>query len=260
MSMSPSACFLLASALFAATCASAGCSSDPGASSSSGDSAVPNGATPRLSTKDCTSRCEAKSSECGAPSDSAAERCAQVCAESRTEDQLACLEAKSCSKLAAAEDLDALCPAKSTPTPTPTSSGTTSSGGPTLPTELTIKGRFGDVKAHHTKSDQTIVSVLSVAPEPSFSPEQPVTLPDLSSKDVTTTIASPELGSCKPTFSYVLNSSQIGVMIEGSETLPDTDCAAFTDAVARDGLRATLKNVPYPNGTSRATVKIALSP
>jgi hypothetical protein len=44
----------------------------------------------------------------------------------------------------------------------------------------------------------------------------------------------------------------------GEDTLPATDCAAFADEVASDGLKATM-NADYPNGGS-ATVHVELSP
>lgn len=116
------------------------------------------------------------------------------------------------------------------------------------------------MKATHVKKDMTLVSFLSVAPKPSFSPSQPSTLPDVGATGVTATVKSPDPGTCNAKISYVLNSNQIGVMIEGTETLPATDCATFTDAVARDGFEATLTNVPYPSGTTKATVQIKLSP
>lgn len=110
------------------------------------------------------------------------------------------------------------------------------------------------------KQDTKIASFISVAPQPTFVPSQPSTLPNLSGAGVTATISSPSKGSCDAKISYVLNGSQIGVMIEGTDTLPSVACATFTDAVASGGFKAKLSNVPYPNSSTKATVEVELSP
>jgi hypothetical protein len=263
---------LLASLVIAAASAEAACSSDTGSApsaSSTSSSGGESSGSPTISTADCTSRCAAKSSACGAPSESAQQACTQLCSEPRTEAQLTCLEGKDCGSLARTEDFDTLCPAggagsstSSSSSSTSSSSSSGSSGTPTnnLPTTLTITGHFGTVKATHVKQDLTLVSFLSVAPPPTFSPSKPSTLPDLADKGITASITSPSPGACKARISYVLNSNQIGVMIEGTETLPATDCATFTDAVAKEGFKATLSNVPYPGGTPKATVTVDVAP
>ena len=146
------------------------------------------------------------------------------------------------------------------PDRTLSSSGSSGSSGG-LPTSLTVTGSFGSVKAIHVKGDNNeIASNINVAPEPSFDPEQPSTLPNVAAEGVTAKVESPSLGNCKPNINYVLSLSQVGVSGTGTETLPDTDCVTFTDKVASDGIKATLTNVPYPNSSTKATVKIDLKP
>lgn len=75
---------------------------DPGGSSGSAPVAV----------ADCTSRCEAKATKCGAPASQGKEACAAICDGSYTSDQLACLEDKSCNELQSAS-FSSVCPRSS---------------------------------------------------------------------------------------------------------------------------------------------------
>lgn len=79
------------------------------------------GSTP-VPTADCTSRCEAKATKCGAPSAAGKEACAKICDGTYTADQLSCLEDKSCNELRSA-DFSRVCPSSSG------GGGNTSSGG-----------------------------------------------------------------------------------------------------------------------------------
>ena len=106
-------------------------------------------------------------------------------------------------------------------------------------------------------SDQKkIATHFSVAPKPTINPK-PSELPNVTKG--TTTISSPDLGSCKGNISWTLNSTQIGFSFTAEDVLPASDCATFADKVAESGVEATIANVPYPNGGS-ATVKITLKP
>ena len=235
--------------------------SSPGASSSG--SAGSSGGSPTLSTAECSTRCKAKLGACGAPSSQSEQGCAQLCGGSITEAQATCFENADCEDIAAAESVDDLCPKSSGSSGTSGSSGSSGSSGTNggLPTSLTITGRFGSVKAIHVKGDDDdIASNINVAPEPSFDPSQPSTLPNVAGEGVSAKIESPDPGNCKANISYVLSLSQVGVSVTGVDALPDTDCVTFTDEIASDGIKATLTNVPYPNSSTKATVRIDLKP
>ena len=108
--------------------------------------------------------------------------------------------------------------------------------------------------------DNKLASLISVSPKPTFDPSEPSPLPSIDNKNITATVSSPSLGACTASISYVLNSDQIGVVISAADTLPATDCASFTDNIAKEGFKATLANVPYPNSSTTVTVTIDLSP
>jgi hypothetical protein len=237
-------------------------SSSPDGAGSSGTSG---GSSPAITTAECTDRCKGKLDQCGAPAAQTEQGCAQLCGGSITQAQAACFEASDCEEIARAETVDELCPKNTGSSGTSsgssgpgTSSGSSGGGGP-LP-QVTITGSFGNVKANHTSSNGKIASVISIAPEPKFSPSMPSPLPLINDKGVTVTVTSPDLGDCKPQINLTLNPSQVGVVITGVDTLPAADCATFTDAVAKNGFEATVTNAPYPNNSVKATVKIDLSP
>jgi hypothetical protein len=101
-------------------CTSTVTNNNPGSSGSPGSTPVP--------TADCTSRCEAKASTCGAPSETGKQACAGICDGSYTNDQINCLEGKPCGELQTA-NLGAVCPRESGTTSGGTTSGGTTSGG-----------------------------------------------------------------------------------------------------------------------------------
>jgi len=109
---------VLALASLLVACSSSTTGTD-GASSSGGSSS---GSTP-VSAADCTAKCEPKAKECGAPESQIADACATVC-QSATEEQLACLESKSCAALNEAGSLDKACPKSSSSGSSSGSSGT----------------------------------------------------------------------------------------------------------------------------------------
>ena len=88
----------------AAACSTNVTNNPAGPGGSSGSAPVP--------TADCKSRCEAKATQCGAPSAKAVEGCNVICDGSYTSDQLACLEDKSCSELQSGS-LSNVCPPSS---------------------------------------------------------------------------------------------------------------------------------------------------
>jgi hypothetical protein len=235
------------------------CSSDPAASSSSSSSSsgASGNDSPAITAAECTNRCKTKLDACGAPAAQTEQGCTQVCSNSVTEAQAACFEAKDCEQLAAVETIDEICPRSSGGSSGSSGSSGTSGG---LPTELTIKGNFGDVEPFRGTQDGKVVSTLSVAPKPKFSPSQPSSLPKISASGVTVTVTSPDPGNCKPDMSFTLNTNEIGVNIVGADTPPATDCVAFVNSVASNGFKATFKDVPYPNSSTKATVNVDLSP
>jgi hypothetical protein len=221
-------------------------------------------ASPTVPASECADRCLEKLVSCGAPADLAEMECEMSCDEGLTEQQLACVERASCARLGDAEDIDELCAGTSSSTGGgggASGTGGSSGGGASSgnPEQLTIRGRFGATKAVHVEgSGGTIASHVSVAPAPQFSPSKPSELPVLS-QAASVEITSPSLGGCAASISWTLNGSQIGVQVTGQDALPSTACVTFTDAVAKSGVRATLSDVPYPNGGS-ATVSVELTP
>ena len=259
--------------------AASACSSDadPAATSSSSSGSTGNGGSSgnssggdtTLSSSECTSRCSAKLNTCDELKSQASAGCSQLCTGSVTAGQATCLEDKTCSELLEAfgegKDLDALCPKGSTNSSSGSTSGGTSSGSTNTdtPTNLTITATIpSDYEAIHKKTGDSIASIFNVAPKPTFSPAVQITashLPQLD-KAESVTLDSPErpAGACGTAkFSFVLNSSQIGVQISGADVLPETSCATFTDALAK-GATLTLKGVPWLNSSVKATVKIVL--
>jgi hypothetical protein len=61
---------------------------------------------PEASTGDCLSICETKGASCGAPSSAVVPDCLEMCNESPTPAQLACIQSSSCSSLAAGFEND----------------------------------------------------------------------------------------------------------------------------------------------------------
>ena len=253
----------------------AACSSDadtasPGSSSggTSSGAASSGSSSPKLASAECNSRCTAKlGGECQAPSSQATAGCEQVCSNGVTEEQATCLEAASCEEIAKLESIDELCPsggASSSGSSGASSSGASSSGSANdTPTSLTITATIpSDYKAIHTKTGDDIASLFNVAPEPTFDPDVPINsghLPQLD-KAASVTLDSPTrpTGACGTSkFSFVLNSTQIGVQISGVDHLPETACATFTDSLVK-GAKLTLKGVPWNNSTVKATVTIIL--
>jgi hypothetical protein len=81
-----------------------------------------------VATPDCKSRCQTKATGCGAPAADATQACDGVCDGTYTNDQLACLEGKSCQELqSASSSLASLCP-KGSSSSSGGSSGGSSSG------------------------------------------------------------------------------------------------------------------------------------
>jgi hypothetical protein len=81
-----------------------------GTSSVGSSDAMPVALDASLSASGCLSICEAKAAACGAPSGAAAMDCQAMCAESPTSEQLACIQTRTCSSLAAAfEDAGTVC-------------------------------------------------------------------------------------------------------------------------------------------------------
>lgn len=62
----------------------------------------------------------------------------------------------------------------------------------------------------------------------------------MTDKSVTFTVDSPSPGQAS--IGFTLNRTQVGVVVTGV----DEDCITFTDEIAKNGLKATLQNVPYP--------------
>ena len=240
------------------------CSDDPnaGESSSGSNGTTSSGGTATVPAAECKTRCAAKIEKCGAPAAQTEVKCTQFCGPGLTGDQLECVEKKSCAELDEVESADDVCPRQSSSGGTSgTSSGGTSGGSSGLPTSLTIEGRFGTGRTpSHTNAGGSVVSVLQVAAtDPSIDPE-PSTLPNLASKDISVSVASPDPGDCEATITFTLNGSEISMNVEGTDEGGARDCEDFTDAIAADGFEATLSNVPYPNGTTKATVLLDLKP
>lgn len=143
------------------------------------------------------------------------------------------------------------------------SSSTSSSGGTSSqPTSLIVSGTFAsDTKATHVNANggTTVASNVTVSATPAFSPGPPAPLPDVS-KPASVNIKSPSKGSCNATIGFTLNGTQAAVTITAQDTLPATDCATFTDAVASQGILAELIDAPYPGTTAKAKVTFDLEP
>jgi len=117
----------LAALGFTVLCVTASACSTNVTNNPPGSSSGTSGSAP-VATADCTSRCEAKGSQCGAPASKAREGCAAICDGSYTSDQLSCLESKPCKELQAASGLSEVCPRSGTGT---SGGGSTSGGGTT---------------------------------------------------------------------------------------------------------------------------------
>lgn len=122
----PSAGHALLVALAAIATLGSACSSS--ASGSTTGSAT-SGSSSTGGMVDCATPCHAKAQQCGATEAQATAACAQICGGSVTQDQLTCLEGKSCAELANATSLDALCPSSSSTSSTSSSGASSSSGG-----------------------------------------------------------------------------------------------------------------------------------
>jgi len=62
-----------------------------------------------VTTAECSQRCEAKATGCKASPTDAQQACSSICS-SATQDQLTCLEGKSCGELGSASTLEQVCP------------------------------------------------------------------------------------------------------------------------------------------------------
>jgi hypothetical protein len=83
---------------------------DTGTSSVGPSDATPVELDASLPVSGCLSICETKAASCGAPSGAAAMDCQAMCAESPTSEQIACIQTRTCSSLAAAfEDAGTVC-------------------------------------------------------------------------------------------------------------------------------------------------------
>jgi hypothetical protein len=256
--------------LIVVACSSDADSGDAGASSSGATGSSGTSTSPKLAAAECNSRCTAKLvDECHATPDQATPGCEQTCSSGVTEAQATCLEAAKCDDLEklAGGGIDELCPSSgssSSSSSSGSSSGASSSGGADdTPTSLTITATIpSDYKAIHTETEGKIASLFNVAPQPTFDPDVEINSGHLPQLDKATSVAldSPErpTGACgTSSFSFVLNSTEIGVQIAGVDTLPATDCATFTDDLVQ-GAKFTLKGVPWNNSTVKATVTIIL--
>lgn len=264
----PFACLFLsivASAFVACT------PSDPSASPGDSDNPKASERSSTISSSECSDRCNKKATKCGAPSSQAEQVCDQLCGGSLTEAEMSCLEDATCGKLetavergeSLAEVIDLACVEERSETPSGPDKPN-KPGNDELPISLTVTGSFGSTKALHTLDDdkKVLISLITLGSKPSFSPSQPRELPNISSKSIKATVNSPSLGNCKASINYTLNSGQIGVVISGKDDISkaESDCANFTDDVAKSGFEATLEDVPYPNGSTKATVTINLKP
>ncbi len=79
---------------------------DTGTSSVGPSDATPVELDASLPVSGCLSICETKGGSCGAPSSAVASDCMNICAESPTAAQLACIQSSSCSSLAAGFEND----------------------------------------------------------------------------------------------------------------------------------------------------------
>lgn len=139
---------------------------------------------------------------------------------------------------------------------------TTTTGETILPTEIAIYGtlRSGQQAIHQAAGDQ-VVSLVSVRGDrPSLIPKPALAYPDLfNGRQVT--ITSPAPGSCKADVKLTYNASDVSAQITGTDTT-DSDCADWTDRIARGGLDATIDDAPWSNvptgETRRVTVHLKI--
>jgi hypothetical protein len=245
----------LAGLVVLAACSSDSSSSPNDNASSSGTS----GTTPTVTVAACKSRCSAKLDGCGAPAAQSESRCTQLCGPGLSESQVTCLEGKGCEELKGSKSAEELCPTGSGSTSGGTSSSGSTSGG--LPTSLTITGKFGTGRdATHTMAGGKVVSIAGIrADNPTLGPETS-TLPNLAGTGISVKVDSPAVGGCAAKFTFTLNSAEVSVDAEGTDEGAAKDCGNFTDDIMATGFKATLSNVPYPNGSTKATVKLDLKP
>jgi hypothetical protein len=104
--------------------AAVACSSSTTTSSSPGGGG---GSTP-VTTQDCTTGCKNKGTQCGGTADQVNQYCANLCGGQVTQEQMTCLQSKSCDELAKAQSLDTLCPKTTTTTPPSSGGGTAQLG------------------------------------------------------------------------------------------------------------------------------------
>jgi hypothetical protein len=83
------------------------------ASACSSSSSPPAGTTggAAVSSADCATSCESRATTCGYPAADGDQACAALCGGSVTEEQLTCLQGRSCTELATAVSIEAICPA-----------------------------------------------------------------------------------------------------------------------------------------------------
>lgn len=212
---------------------------------------------PTVSPQACSTRCVAKAQSCGAPAAQAAPLCAPKCAIAITEAQATCLEEKTCAELIAAgqgASLSTLCPGLD---PVQTAPIT----GPTVvPAALTIATAIpsGYSVVTHTDAGELRSSLFNVAGPPQFAPAPEAGhFPSLANS-ANITVVSPPRNGCDSVFNVTIDAQQLAVSTSAVDTLPDTKCAAFLDAIAAQGLTLTIAKAPWEGSTETSTVTIAL--
>lgn len=228
---------------------------------SSSESAAPSAPVdagpPTVTTEACTTRCVAKAQACGAPAAQAGQTCASVCVNAVTEAQAACLEAKSCSDLISAAASGS--PSISTICPGLEAAPIEVVGPTSVPATVTIATAIpSDYLVNHTNAGMLRSSLFNVAGVPLFIPASMAAYLPLVAERTELTVESPPRNGCESVFNVTVTARQLAVSTSGVDTLPDTKCADFIDAVAAQGATLTLKNVPWKASTETSTVTIVL--
>lgn len=212
---------------------------------------------PTVSPQACSTRCVAKAASCGASAAQASPLCGSMCSMAVTEAQAACLEGKTCAELIASGQgvsFSTLCPGLDPVQSAPIA-------GPTVvPPELTIATAIPSAYSVVTHDDagQLRSSLFNVAGPPQFAPQPEAGhFPSLANS-ATITVVSPPRNGCDSVFNVTINARELAVSTSAVDTLPDTKCAAFMDAIAAQGLTLRVEKAPWAGSTETSTVTIAL--
>lgn len=221
-------------------------SSSGGASSGANSSSGGGSSGGAISAAECSSRCEARATECDVPSGQIDSLCTNLCSGSLSDAALACIEALPCS---AGEDEISQCQ-RENPVGSSSSSGGSSSGSPTgTPGTLRIEGTYSQAPQKvsgvwlHSWEDQDV----QVTPDVGVAGG-----PDL--REGTQRVKNLPSG-CEVDYKVSLGGVSKHSLV-GQATVDNAACDSFFENL--DTLEIEVTDAPYDNGDT-ADVTIVLS-